>query len=284
MTHTSVCPLSAALAKRWNERDLDPDHIEHCRSRFALSASPSVRTSILFLHGFNSAPGELFDQVARLAVGINAHLIAPCLPGHGSSNPASMRGIAPVHWIEAVDAACDDALGLAERLVVVGSSLGGSLAVELASRRRVDGLVLWSPGVRAVDEALLSQFCAAGDEVLQDSRQRTPGQEHWNRRAVHADGFRALRDMFTRYMVPSVFAQVVAPTWLGYYYRDQVNQDLSSRVDAMLSMWDQLATTPSLKHATAFPNGAHNLASPERSPASELVVQESLAFLTSLPA
>lgn len=193
-----------------------------------------------------------------------------------------MRGITPEHWIAAVDAAFDDAKALSDTVVVVGSSLGGSLAIELASRRAVTALVLWSPGVRAVDDALLARFCAAGDEVLHDTRERTPGQRRWNRQSMHADGFRALRDLFARYMVADTFARVSAPAWMGYYYLDAEHQDVSSRVDAMLAMFEQLGTDASHKIARAFPDGAHNLASPELSPASAVVVAESEAFLRGL--
>lgn len=233
----------------------------------------------MLLHGFNSAPGELFDQASLVAAALDAHLLAPRLPGHGSDSPEAMRGITAAKWIDRVDAAYELARSMATEVVLIGSSLGGSLALELASRREVAALVLWSPGIRPVEALLLDRFCAAGDEVLVDERERSAYQDRWNRRALHADAFRALRDVFAAHMHEGLFARVSAPVWLGYYFKSEAEQDPSSRVDAMLTMFDQLGTPASRKIACGFAEAAHNLASPERSPSASLAVEASRRFL-----
>jgi pimeloyl-ACP methyl ester carboxylesterase len=190
-----------------------------------------------------------------------------------------MRGVSCVDWIAAVDAAYLDARVLGQEVVVIGSSLGGSLALLLASHQAVAALVLWSPGIAPAEPALLDQFCAAGDQVIRDPRERTPAQQRWNRAAVHADGFRAMRDLFEGSMHRHTFARVTAPTWLGFYYRDEAQQDPTASVSAMRTMFEQLGTPAGQRQAVAFADAAHNLASTDRSPAAVDVLAQSQAFL-----
>lgn len=266
---------------RWEALDRDgTDVLPHCRARSRIRRDAAATgTACILLHGFNSAPGELFDQAVKLADALGAHLLAPRLPGHGSETPTAMRGITAASWIGRVDAAYSLARSIANEIVLIGSSLGGSLALELASRREVAALVLWSPGIRPVESSLLDRFCAAGDEVLVDERERSAYQDRWNRRALHADAFRALRDVFAKYMHAEVFAQVTAPIWLGYYFKSNAEQDPSSRVEEMLRMFEQLGTLAERKIACAFTEAAHNLASPEKSPSAQLVIEESQRFV-----
>lgn len=70
-------------------------------------------------------------------------VFAPTLPGHrgGPPYPAGLEGIGPI--ADAVEARLD-ALGW-ERSHLVGNSLGGWLALELAARGRADSVVAFSP-------------------------------------------------------------------------------------------------------------------------------------------
>ena len=56
--------------------------------------------------------------------------------------------------------------------------------------------------------------------------------------------------------------KVKQPLFMGYYYKDEENQDNVVSVPAMLSMYNQLSTPASLKRKVAFPNaGEHVIAS-----------------------
>jgi pimeloyl-ACP methyl ester carboxylesterase len=98
---------------------------------------------VLLLHG-HTLDHRIWDWIAPDLVAAGLRLIRPDLRGHGrSERPA--RGY---HWTHhAADvAAVTDAAG-AERVAVVGYSLGGGVALEMALTMadRVDGLVLLSP-------------------------------------------------------------------------------------------------------------------------------------------
>lgn len=104
-------------------------------------------TGVVLLHGLTGTP-SIFAELAAALAGVGAATEAPLLPGHGTS-PADLATKRWADWEEAATAALArvrEAAGAAP-VVVVGHSMGGSLACRLASRHAVDGVVAINPFV-----------------------------------------------------------------------------------------------------------------------------------------
>jgi carboxylesterase len=98
---------------------------------------------VLLVHGFTGSPFEMRPLAAALAAqGIGS--ACPLLPGHGT-HPNDMVGAPYTAWIADVEAALDNLLEKHGRAVLVGLSMGGTLALNVAARRaddpRIAGLV-----------------------------------------------------------------------------------------------------------------------------------------------
>jgi carboxylesterase len=98
---------------------------------------------VLLVHGFTGAPAEMRALGAALA----AHEIgseAVLLRGHGT-HPDDMLEYGFSEWIEDVERGLGRILGRHKRAVIVGLSMGGTLALNVAARHaddpRVAGLV-----------------------------------------------------------------------------------------------------------------------------------------------
>lgn len=95
---------------------------------------------VLLVHGFTGSPFELRPVgTALAAVGIGSH--GPLLRGHGT-HPDDMLHYRYTDWIADVEAGLDRVLQHHERAVVVGLSMGGTLALNVAARRADDPRVL----------------------------------------------------------------------------------------------------------------------------------------------
>lgn len=98
---------------------------------------PDERPSIVFLHGTRLTGAQWASQVAGLRAEFTCH--TPDLPGHGRARdvPFTLAGAAEI----VADLIEKEASG---RAIVVGLSLGGYVAMEVAARwpERVAGLVL----------------------------------------------------------------------------------------------------------------------------------------------
>lgn len=106
-------------------------------SSFASSSvSRSVPTSsigVLALHGLTGEPVVLGPTPDRLrAAGVPVS--TPTLPGHGTT-PADLVGVTWDDWSGAVERELDALLRTVPRAVVLGLSMGGTLALWIAARR-----------------------------------------------------------------------------------------------------------------------------------------------------
>lgn len=102
------------------------------KAAFALDGDDDL--GVVLVHGFTGTPFEvrfLGEVLAR--DGLTVH--APLLPGHGTTiddlDRTTWRD-----WADAVEHAADAMRRRCARVAVVGQSLGGLLALHLASRRR----------------------------------------------------------------------------------------------------------------------------------------------------
>ena len=116
-------------------------------SPFLLQGGP---VGLLLIHGFTGSPPEM-----RL-VGSFAHqrgytVLAPCLPGHGTTIEDANRQRWQ-DWAAHVDRALADLEERCERVFAAGLSLGSLLALHLAAHHpELAGAIAYSPAIRMAD-------------------------------------------------------------------------------------------------------------------------------------
>ena len=125
--------------------------------RIRWRSEPGVKTeySLVYLHGFSASRVEIApvpEQVARL---LGANLFETRLAGHGRET-RRMEDVSAEAWLD--DAAEALAIGTAigEKVILMGTSTGATLAVALADHElfeAVDSLVLVSPNFGFDDPA-----------------------------------------------------------------------------------------------------------------------------------
>jgi carboxylesterase len=99
---------------------------------------------VLALHGFTGSPSSM-RGIAEAMAAAGLHVEVPRLPGHGT-DIADMLPTRWADWSSAAAAACRQLAARTERIVIVGQSMGGSLALWTALHQPgVRGLVLVNP-------------------------------------------------------------------------------------------------------------------------------------------
>ncbi|GEM_PF-231321 len=147
-TWAAVLPTAAryVVNQHFNSRKVS-DYLAEETDRISLpGAEPyflqgNSDVAFLALHGWSATA----ESVRFIAKGLNeaGHaVLAPTLPGHGASS-TDMLGVGPVEWNDAARAACTVLRKSFKWVIVVGVSMGGALAIQLAavSPDLVDGLV-----------------------------------------------------------------------------------------------------------------------------------------------
>ena len=107
-----------------------------------LAGLPGV-PAVLLLHGYFGSPADLGELPEALrAAGYTVH--APLSPGHGTT-PRALAGTHPDDWRDAALAEFDLLAQEHDTVHVVGFSLGGWLALEIAAARDAGRVVVVNP-------------------------------------------------------------------------------------------------------------------------------------------
>lgn len=107
---------------------------------------------VLILHGFTSS----LDTVNGLASPLEALKLPyrmPILRGHGAESPEALCGVTWHDWVADAEKALEDLLTEVDKVIVCGFSMGGAVALVLATGKQkgaIDSIVTASVGVKAV--------------------------------------------------------------------------------------------------------------------------------------
>jgi esterase/lipase len=227
--------------------------------------------SIVYMHGFGASPME-GDPVHRfLATHFGANLFVTRLPEHGIKRANGMQYLSAQKLVDAVGEAYQIGKSLGDSVIVVGTSMGGALSLLLASQQPdIKAVVLYSPAVRDGGERLNALFkpwskflmerFVMEKSVLHQEREGEK-KAYWSE-DYHINGYVSLASILYGDMNSKVFTKIKQPLFLGYYYKDDQEQDFVVSVPKMLEMYEKLGTPESLKRKQAFPNsGDHVIAS-----------------------
>jgi esterase/lipase len=249
-----------------------------------------TKIAFLYLHGFSACQAEGDPVHKDLAKKYHANLYLARLSEHGIE-----KGDSTLINLNAgsFEASAENALAVAEELgeevIVIGTSAGGTLTLFLASRHpEIKSIVLYSPCVRLYDATavildkpwgLEIARLVSGGNIKKSGSDSKAHAKYWQL-DYRIEALVALENLVDHTMKPEVFSKINCPVFLGYYYRNEIEQDKTVSVPAMLKMFDQLGTIENLKEKKAFPDaGAHVIGSYIRSKDWQGVERETGKFL-----
>lgn len=125
--------------------------------RITWNGQPGERTefAIVYLHGFSASRVEIAPVPEQVARAIGANLFETRLAGHGRVR-ARMENVTAEAWLDDAAEALAFGAAIGERVILMGTSTGATLAVALAGHElfdTVDSLVLISPNFGFDDPA-----------------------------------------------------------------------------------------------------------------------------------
>lgn len=174
---------------------LVPDLEPTAAKRIAWAAGPGRRTdlAIVVLHGFSASPWEIRPVPERVGEALRANVFFQRLAGHGRDG-AAMAEPSAGDWLEDLAEAMEVGRRIGDRVIVIGTSTGGTLAGALVAdpalaelRDGLAGVVLISPNFKVKNPAaaLLSLPAARTwvPWIAGETRSFTPQNErhgrHW---------------------------------------------------------------------------------------------------------
>lgn len=259
-------------------------------SRVVWAAEPGVKTpySVVYLHGWSASAEEGNPVHRNIAADLGANLYLPRLEGHGLDEENPLLTITADALIDSAKEALVIAQLLGERVIIIATSNGGALALHLARAvTNLEAIVLYSPNIEIYDKTAkllddpwglqLARLVKGSDfNEIEMSDER---KAYWYSK-YRIESLPHLQAFVHYTMRPGTFRAVKAPVFLGYYYKNEEEQDKVVSVEAMLEMYQYLGTPDSLKQKVAFPEAKdHILANPLASKDVEGVYQATRRFL-----
>ncbi len=267
----------------------------YTEERLIRKSAQKTPIAFLYIHGFGACREEGEAVMDVLAEDFKANTYFMRMPGHGTTREDHAKATA-VQYLDEAEEALRMMPLLGDKVVVVGTSMGGLLATHLASRHpeQVTALLLASPFYDFAGQgALLARMPAptlVARLVLGSERDtsRAPGWEPGFERCWYTHQYTSalgsMVDLWKLVAKDHVYQQVKAPTLLLYYYKDEKHQDDAASVKAMLESFAKFggrAPHP-LNRAIAVENGDHVLFSRYKETDKKLIVKEAARFLNAV--
>jgi pimeloyl-ACP methyl ester carboxylesterase len=259
------------------------DYVAMKESRFTVKANNQARVvwfndsvkqqtdyALLYLHGFSASWYEGFPVNADFAKYFGCNAYFSRLAAHGLMTSDALIDMVPDSLYNSAKEALQLASVLGRKVIVMGTSTGGTLALKLAADfpDKVAALILLSPNVEINNSAA---FLLSGPWGLQIARLsggtgkhrvlevKHPVDESFWYSTYRWEATVYLQQLVDASMTKDVFSHVRQPLFLGYYYKNESAQDNVVRVDALVRMFDEVATPSNAKVKMAFPNAGDHV-------------------------
>jgi pimeloyl-ACP methyl ester carboxylesterase len=228
---------------------------------------------LVYLHGFSASWYEGNPVHIDFARRYGMNLYIPLLASHGIDTTEALIDMTPDRLYDSAKEALVAAQALGDKVILMGTSTGGTLMLKLAAEfpDLIAGLLLYSPNIAINNGAAFLLGKPWGLQILKSvykGKYRITNNDlgsedchYWNCK-YRLEAIVYLQQLVDATMNKETYAKVDKPVFLGYYYKDAEHQDKVVKVDAMLKMFDELGTPENLKQKVAFPEaGCHPIAS-----------------------
>jgi len=113
--------------------------------------------AVLALHSLGGSPGD-FSELLPMLKKHNIDFYVPRIIGSGINQTDTMESLKYRDWLRAALEDYDLLKKIYDKVTIIGQSLGGLLAVNIALSRKVDSLLLSSPAIYIQRKGLLMRY------------------------------------------------------------------------------------------------------------------------------
>lgn len=243
---------------------------------------------LIYLHGFSASQGEGEPIHRDFALRYGMNLFLPRLYEHGVSHDNIFLGLTVDNYMNSAKEAIAVGKQLGKKVILMSTSTGGTMSLYLAQHNPdIAALIMYSPNIKINNDAasltsgpwgLQITRLVTGDNSFDFRAESKEDSLYWTKK-YRIEGLVTLQQLLDLTMTETVFNNVIQPVFMGYYYKNELEQDPVVVVESMLEMYDKLGTPQSSKRKIAFDKvGKHVIASKYKSKDWESVRDETFRF------
>lgn len=225
--------------------------------------------AIVYLHGFSASQQEGAPVHTNIARAFGCNLYLSRLAAHGIDTTEPMKDLTPSAYWESAKQALAIGKQIGKKVILMGTSTGGTHALQLAAAFPDDvyALVLMSPNIAIYDSnawllnspwGLQIARWVTGSSHVTSADTRPVYKQYWYHQ-YPLEAAVQLEEYLETTMKPETFKKVRQPLLLLYYYKDEEHQDKVVSVPSMLKMFDELGTPKDNKVKRAMPGAGNHV-------------------------
>ena len=267
MDIAEVTDVEGFVSWHYQEKKIRPGN--EPKIYWADSASRSTKYVLLYLHGFSASPEEGAPVHLDFAKRYGMNMYAPLLYGHGLVEDEPMIDFTGEGFINSAKEALEVAKLMGDSVIIMSTSTGCTASLFLASEpdNNIHSLICYSPNIRVFDKRAslltgpwglqISHLVKGGDYNIWQASEEAA--KYWHLK-YRLEAVIEMQRLLEGTMNKETFEKIECPTFVGYYYKNEDEQDDVVSVPKILDMYDELGS--SYKKKVALPDvGKHALAS-----------------------
>jgi pimeloyl-ACP methyl ester carboxylesterase len=247
--------------------------------------------SVVYLHGLGGSQGDGFPLHLEFSRLYSCNLYLSRLYDHGIDSQDALRNLSPKNYLESASRAISIGKRLGDKVILMATSTGATLALIIASYHpEIAALILYSPNIDFHNKATsflvkpwglqLVRLAQGGSYVVSDDPDSV--RKYWYSK-YRLEALVAVKSLISHEMNQQTFSRIHQPVFVGYYYKNESEQDDRVSVPRILEMFDQIGTPPAEKRIVAFPDaGVHPIASSIMSKDINSVRKETFKFASEI--
>lgn len=260
------------------------------RILWADATKQKTEWSMVFLHGFSASPMCGDPVILDIAKKYKLNTYLARIAGHGIGDIESFKDLTPQQMIDSAKEALAIGKKLGEKVLVVGSSTGCTLATYLIAENPeyADAIMFYSPNIDLNDSksqiavmpwGLQIMRLIFGSNYREIKFRNEEANQYWTTK-YRLEGLQVMRSLLNETMNEALFEKITQPFFLGYWYLDEENHDKIISIPAANNLFNKISTPSNLKEKVVFRTvDAHVLLSKFQTKDIDSVRKESYAFL-----
>ncbi len=242
---------------------------------------------VVYLHGLGGSQGDGMPIHTDFAKRYGCNLYLARLYGHGVESNEALVDLTAENYLESANRAIGIGKILGDKVIIMATSTGASLALIIASEHpEIAALIFYSPNIDFKNKGSFLLTCHWGLQLARltqgskniISNDPDSVRKYWLSK-YRIEALISVKNLLNHKMNPQTFKKIHQPIFVGYYYKNELEQDDRVSVSRILEMFDQIGTPSNAKRKIAFPNtGVHPIASSVMSKDIKSVRNETFKF------
>ncbi len=255
--------LEKYISSQESKHRLKPDN--EARIVWADSSKKKTEYAVVYIHGFSASQEEGNPVHNNFVKKFGCNMYLARMADHGIDTVDQLINFTPDRWWASGKEALAIGKELGEKVIIMSTSTGGTIALILAAQYPNDvfALINMSPNIAINNpNAWLSNnpWWVVGGKSISYPKDSI-GDKYWYN-TYRLEAVTQLEELLEEKMNHATFEKIKCPSLTLYYYKNEQEQDPQVKVKAMLEMNTQLGTPADMKEMVAIPNaGGHVLAS-----------------------